>query len=111
MKVKAILIDAIEKKISDIEFEDGNIGEMYRLLKCDCFCLAGNVKGNVAYVDDEGLLKNPKFFFRWPGHSDLLAGNGIIMGPLDDEGNHCNVTFTAQDMKPYIEFVTSRDLS
>jgi len=37
--------------------------------------------GDVLYVDEEGLLKNPRHFFLIPERGDQpLAGNGVIVG-------------------------------
>lgn len=109
MKVKAILIDAKAQTVTDVELDNGDINHMHVLLKCDCFTLAGNFKGNIAYVDDEGLYKDNLHYFQWPGYPQPLAGNGLIMGPDNGQGDHVDVTISAAEISPSIEFITHLD--
>lgn len=54
-------------------------------LDCDLFDVARfNDKGDVVFVDDEGLLKKPSFFFGIEGYPQPLAGIGLVAGTSED---------------------------
>lgn len=60
--------------------------------------------GDVLYVDEEGLLKDPKYFFDIGAHQPF-AGNGIIVGrEIDDEGTLADAQTKLTDLK--LEFTT-----
>ncbi len=99
--IKAILIDAQNKQIKEVELEPteglGYLQSIYKQLKCDCITSACgdlfNRLSHTLFVDDEGLLKDEPmgaFCIRIgeTGHlyqSQVLSGNGIIVG-VDEEG-------------------------
>jgi hypothetical protein len=53
----------------------------------------GSIQPDVSvWVDEEGLLKSPEYFFFIPGiTNNPLAGNAVIMG-VDDEGNNIDIS-------------------
>jgi len=61
--------------------------------------------GDVIYVDDEGLLKGldpnrlAMILSRYPG---LLVGPAIMVGPLDQEGDHLPLTSAAMTDLLYV---------
>ncbi len=61
----------------------------YKLIGCDCITIGYTFpNGDTLFVDDVGLLKDPKHFFRVRGIDYEYAGNGVIIGTereLDDE--------------------------
>ena len=52
--MKAILIDAVEKTVSEVNYEN-TLEHAYRLLRCDLVDVV-HVDDDVMFVDDEGLL-------------------------------------------------------
>ncbi len=78
-QMKAIKIDAVNRKIEEIDI-DGlpdmqaavggliEIGHHFR------------PSADIIYVDEEGLLKEPDNFFAIEHETQLLAGNGLIVG-------------------------------
>jgi hypothetical protein len=85
--VRAILIDPVAHTIGLVNHDASNYRNIYALLSdppnglnVDCFT-AVNVDGrNTLWVDDEGLLKDPRYFFLWRGYAQPLAGRGLITG-------------------------------
>lgn len=86
--LKAIKIDVIDKKIIEVEISS-NYKDIYKVLDCDLFtCISpdGFLDGDVLYVDDEGLLKDPAIgAFSIKGYPQVLSGHGLILG-TDKEG-------------------------
>ena len=81
-KVKAILIDAKEQEIKEIEYDTKNgIQDIYDVIGCRCFCVAADLSdGNTVYVDDEGYLNGTKSFFKFKSmDTQWFAGNGLVM--------------------------------
>lgn len=84
-KIRAILIDAENHTITETEVEAHKIEDISRLLRIgdspfDCVQWEQGNTSETVYVDDEGLLKEPKHFFCCPGYPQWLAGNGLILG-------------------------------
>lgn len=103
--MKAILIDAENQEVKDVKF-DGSLKQMYELIDCRLveFCLdLGN--GNVLFVDEEGLLCNPTFFFKLKTEKPMqwLAGNGLIFKEESD------TDVTVEDILEKIQFMKCDD--
>lgn len=67
--------------------------EMYQLIGCECFdCTTLKLGDQLidAYVDDEGLVKEPPIALTYIGGREL-AGNILLIGH-DDEGNSVSLT-------------------
>lgn len=62
-----------------------------------------NDKGDVAYIDDEGMLKNPEFFFAVNGYYAPLAGRGWVLG-TDEAGNTITPTVRLKWLKENVLF-------
>ena len=68
--------------------------------------------GDVLYVDEEGLQKNPRYFFRIPERPDQsLAGDGLLVGKEfddNDEIQHAETAapplMTLDELKAKVEF-------
>tara|TARA_R100000781_G_C4062484_1_gene121521 strand:+ start:693 stop:1049 length:357 start_codon:yes stop_codon:yes gene_type:complete len=70
--------------------------------------------GNYLYVDDEGMLLNMNYFFRYTNNDFyvepvLLAGKGLVVS-TDEEGNDIESELTIGDLKPKIEFLGRKAL-
>lgn len=82
--IKAIHIDAFNKKIAAVQIVP-NLDTYYKLLRCNLITSGYKFPdGDVLFVDDEGLFKDPKHFFRIPGIDYDFAGNGLIVGTDPD---------------------------
>jgi hypothetical protein len=68
--------------------------------------------GDVLYVDEEGLFKPQRHFFRLADRGDYpFAGNGLVIGRelIDDEGEYLGVDNTAVELatlQASVAFVT-----
>lgn len=89
--IKAIHIDAHNKKIAAVQIVP-NLDSYYKLIRCDLITTGYKFpNGDVLFVDDEGLFKDPKHFFRIPGIDYDFAGNGLIVGTEPDNDEETDV--------------------
>ena|SRR5713226_2824773 len=107
--MRAILIDPEYKTITEVDY-NGNYSHIYELIECELYTIVGLHKAHVLFVDEEGLLNNPRYFFTWEGYSTSLANKGLILGPEKfDEGNEdthtTQCTFTIEEVRQKIKFV------
>ena len=94
-EVRGFMIDPVTRTIVRLDY-GGDYREITAALGCSLFDVARfNEHRDVAYIDDEGLLKNPMHFFAVNGYLQPLAGRGWILG-TDEAGD--SVTPTV-DMK------------
>jgi len=81
--MKAILINAKARSIRDIDFE-GSYKDIQELVGCSLFTVIDLGDGETLFIDDEGLLHDPEYFFGLVGpdyrYPQPLAGNGLILG-------------------------------
>lgn len=109
--MKAILIDAVEKTVSEVDY-DNTLEHAYRLLRCDLVDVVHVSEGNVMFVDDEGLLTaesdDSPFFVLLNGWT--FAGSGLIIGDSDDEGDTTPCTVDADDVRDGVVFANRKEL-
>ncbi len=83
--MKAYLVDPHNKSIDIVDYEgyddikqylDGAWFDVVRL----------NDLGDVAYVDDEGLYRQPQSFWRYRNWPHPIAGKGLVLGTDLDTG-------------------------
>ena len=105
MIIKGILIDSEERKVKPVDVESDDIDQMHRLIKCECFtCVRfGSERSEMVYVDDNGLLNDPKRFFSVPGYLGWLAGNGLILG-VDRRGESVSTELTVEQVESAVSF-------
>jgi hypothetical protein len=108
---KAVLIDAVKREIKEVDVND------YRdicplLNNCRMFTIGhylnnGNDKQDtdVIYVDDEGLLTDPKHFFTFEGGHQPYAGNGLVVGS-DFKGESADVLISVEEVKNKVKFLS-----
>ena len=103
--MKAILIDPAAGTITEVEY-GGDFREIYTLVDADTFDVARiNAKGDVVYVDDEGLINGkPQDFFLIQGYPNPLAGKGLLLGS-DAEGESKSPSVTLGWVKENTAFV------
>lgn len=64
--------------------------------------------GNVLYVDEEGLLKQPNDFILVDGRP--FAGSGLVVGPTDEDGNDTDAQGTLESLCKRVEFVDASNV-
>ncbi len=113
--MKAILIDAVEKTVREVEY-DGKLHTLYGYLRCNLVDVVSlphldTGKGdslNDLFVDDEGLLTatdddSPFIVFR---NNWTFAGSGLIVGQCDEDGNTTETTLTADFVRQHVVFAS-----
>lgn len=103
--VRGILIDPVAHTCTEVEHDADNYKDIYKLLsdekhglKVECFTCVSIDTGDTIYVDDEGLLKDPEFFFVWRDYPQPLAGRALILGS-DDEGETQSAKITLDEVR------------
>ncbi len=107
--MKAIKIDSQNKKITEIDIA-ANYTDMQKVVE-GYICLAFDYpdKKNSCYVNDEGMLNNPEFFFFSKNYPKPLAGNAIIVGTsLGGNLKSCNLDI--DEVEKDIKFFTLREV-
>ena len=97
----AILYDPKTQIASKVELNDG-IDDFYTHIKCRMFATVVTNYGTV-YCDDEGLFVGGNAVTEVllnPGSSQSvkLAGNLLLLGLVDDQGNTPSVVFPLEDI-------------
>lgn len=100
---RALFIDSTAGKVTQIEVPFRGhefLDALYKRIGCDLIEVATEFpNGDVLYVDEEGLLKEPKHFFDISAHQPF-AGNGVIVGrETDDEGTLADCQTALTDLK------------
>ena len=104
---KAIKIDAINKKIYEVEIHN-ELDDIYNHLDCDLFtCPVSLDNQDTLYVDDEGLLINLydyKGSFYFKDFQQPLFGHGLIIG-TNNEGDSVDVKSTVEEIEKLVSFI------
>ena len=105
--MKAIKIDSHTKTIEEVQIE--GLPGMQAVVEGYITVALELDDENTLFVDDEGLLKDPKDFFLWRSETESkktrgFAGNGLIVGH-NDEGDSTNVSFSLEKVKILCAFV------
>lgn len=101
--MKAILINSEKRQVSEVEY-NGDYKEINRLIGSEVFCIGAYLPNDdCVFVDDEGLLKEPKFFFKVPSYPNPLAGNGLVLG-TNGFGESTSAKSKLEELKKQILF-------
>jgi hypothetical protein len=98
--VRGILINPFDQTVKDVNIL-GNIQDIYLLTDCTTFDVVRLSESDDMYVDDEGLLKDNRYF-SWSGRN--FAGKALIMGH-DDEGNSISTTYDLHEVIDRVEWL------
>lgn len=105
---RIIIIDAQEKILHEATVTD--LKDMQKIVG-GYICLACSLpNGDEIYVNDEGLLSDPKFFFYPEGAHQPFALNGFIIGGPDSEGELTDAKIKLEEAKAMIEFYGINDV-
>lgn len=96
--MKAILIDAYNKKIVYVELNnDAILKEWYRIIGCNLVCVAQYLDDKHSIiVDDEGAINGTTFGFYAMNTRQHLFGNALIVA-TDENGNTIDTTMTIEE--------------
>ena len=98
--MKAILINPFDETVKEVNIL-GNIEDIYLLTECSTFDVVALSDKDDLYVDDEGLLKDNRYFTIY---GKTLAGKGLIMAH-DVEGNSISTTLSLQEIKDVVQWL------
>ena len=98
--MKGILINPFDETVKDVNIL-GNIEEIYLLTECSTFDVVSLSEKDDLYVDDEGLLKDNRYFTIY---DKPIAGKSLIMGH-DVEGNSISTNLSLQEIKDVVEWL------
>ena len=98
--MKGILINPFDETIKEVNIL-GNAEDVYLLTECSTFDVVALSDKDDLYVDDEGLLKDNRYFTIY---GKPLAGKSLIMGH-DDEGNTVSTNLSLQEIEDVVEWL------
>lgn len=101
--MKAILIDSAAKVVKFVEIKDYT--DINKFGGFDIFtAVRANDKGDMVYVDDEGLINGTETGFVFADYPSPLMGNGIVLGGNDRTGDSKDTTFTLEEIAAKVFF-------
>jgi aspartyl aminopeptidase len=107
--MRAILIDPILHTFTLVQ-HDGNYRQIYKWLsdsqhglKVSTFDAVRIDARNSVFVDDEGLTKNPRYFFKLKDYAQPLAGRGLVLG-VNHSGESCSTSLTLTRIRKLVRF-------
>lgn len=98
--MRGILINPFDQTIKEVVYA-GDFREISVLIDCTTFDIAKISDADDLYVDDEGLLKDNRYF-SWSGRN--FAGKGLILGH-DKEGETIATTYDLQEVVDRVEWL------
>jgi hypothetical protein len=105
--IKGILIDAVKREVREVEVEglrglQEAVGGLITI--AHSFINDKDEETDTLFVDDDGLLKGPKYFFVIEGAHQPFAGNGLIVGIDPAEGDTVSTTQKIEAIKAQVSF-------
>jgi hypothetical protein len=115
--VKAILIDAVNRVVREVEVPAEGLKEVYALLGEGTTLVTGAVYlredeegSDLLLVDDEGLLNPDKSAgFLYKGAPQPYVGSGIIMGGNED-GETCSVKMDMEVVREAVSWLNKEQV-
>lgn len=109
--IKGILIDPKAKSVTEVQSPTGfDLHEIYALLGCSCITSFGIRGDDVAFCDDEGLLKGDEHMqnvgcYTLKGATQShLVGRTLVVG-TGMEGETASCKSTIEELEEQIEWV------
>lgn len=106
--MKGILIDSINKTVTEVEL-DGELQSMYNLIGCQRIEPTMFDDEHEIYVDEEGLFNNENQFFFMKDMATPMAGNGLILGFDPDIGDNWSHKLDLESIRSKVIFMTRHD--
>ena len=75
--MRAIFINAVDRKVEEIQIEN-ELHAFYKRIGCDMIQCLDVGANHVLICDEEGRIRDWKVGFRWPG-SEGIAGNALLV--------------------------------
>jgi hypothetical protein len=99
--MRGILINPFDQTIKEVVYT-GDYREIYVLTDCETFDCVTVDSNHTMYVDDEGLLKDNRYF-SWTGRN--FAGKALILGSDHETGDDKEITLTLEEVNEAVEFL------
>jgi hypothetical protein len=107
--MRAIWIDSKRRRITEVEVH--GLEDMQERVD-GLIELAGELRtGDSLYVDDEGLLKDPREFFYLETIGHPLAGNGLIVGFIPESGKSTDAKTSLESVRRAVKFMDRNTLA
>jgi hypothetical protein len=107
--MRTLLIDPTAKTVTEHD-HDGNWKTIAPAIGCDTFDVIFTSVGDI-YVDDEGLLKSPQFFWKLDTMHTPIAGKGLVFGFADEEGDSTASEISIERLLEKLDFYTFADVA
>lgn len=105
--MKAFKLDAENHMIQELQLPDDvseRVTEMHAIIG-DTFCFAYEFpNGDTVFCDDNGLLKDPSCWTIIYGAHQPFAGNCVVVGPADNDGNETDCRSSLFDLANQVRF-------
>lgn len=107
--MKALLINPFDQTITEVDYSGDyrNIYEHIGAGTFDVVRLPGHdlpCESDALFVDDEGLFKEDKRFFRVEGYYQPLCGKALVLG-TDDEGRSVEPCISIEALTKLVTFM------
>jgi hypothetical protein len=109
--MKAYLIDVAERDVRAVEYEMDGATTLQTLIGGYIEIACSWENGDVLFVDEEGLFKPQRHFFRIDARPDQpMAGNGVLVGReiTDDQGEYVRTeppTMSIEELRAKVQFI------
>jgi hypothetical protein len=102
--MRAILINAEHRTITETDL-DGSLASLQQIVGGMIEPVTLGLDGiHHCYVNEEGLLDHPQYFFMFRGGHQPLAGNGVILS-LTEEGEEAPCTLLLEWVAERVDFM------
>ena len=112
LKMKAILIDSVNKTVTELDLDpDKNmLFQWYHALNVSMVEVAHYITDHDSIiVDEEGLLKPCDHFFLYDGAHQPFAGNGLVVG-VDEDGRTVACDISVEAVRSKVQFLSRADI-
>ena len=99
--MRGILINPFDQTIKEVVCT-GDFREVYSLIDCTTFDVVMLDVQDDMYIDDEGLLKDNRYF-SWSGRN--FAGKALILGSDHETGDDKETTLTIDEVSNIVEWL------
>lgn len=108
--MRAILIDPVLESITEVEYNNDYrqiyewLSDKPNSLEVSTFDTVMIDQRNCIFVDGDGLLKDPRYFFKFKGYPQPLAGRGLILG-IRRDGESASASIAIDIVKSKVSFI------
>ena len=114
--IKALKINVIEQTVTEVAYSDyndicKNLTTPHKAVSLFTRVLIdyADYDGDAIFVDDEGLLIDTNYGFKFEGYNGVLMGNGLVLG--SELGETAEPDITLADLKKKITFLGLQEIN